>query len=92
MPRYYYLLWNPGLRKIIECEVISSVVIVDFGTYSLIYSAGTDRLIVRLPLGRLTGMYDVADLDIEAGPSTHLLDALEQLLRESIVLYEEVEE
>ena len=93
MARYYYLLWNPRVRRLVECEVLDGVIIIDLGDFWVVYYANTDRLIVRLPLLEiLAGAPEPAYLDLEAVPTTHLFNALEQLLRESIVLYEEVEE
>jgi len=87
-----YLLYNSAVG-VYECEVADDCVLVDLDAYQLVYFAGTDRLVIRLgKLGLFTNLIDAPSyLDVEARPSTHLLDALERLLRESEVI-KEVEE
>ena len=87
----YYLLWNPTLRKIIEYEVLEDNILIDLGEYSIVYMSKTDRLVIRLK-GLPASIFDVSALDVEAVPATYLFDAVELLLKNSIVLYEEVEE
>ncbi|RLE48106.1 MAG: hypothetical protein DRJ31_07855 [Candidatus Methanomethylicota archaeon] len=91
MKYYYYLLWNPRLRKMIEYEVLEDNVVIDLGEYSIMYMSKTDRLVIRLK-GLPVSVYDVSALDVEAVPATYLFDAVELLLKDSIVLYEEVNE
>ncbi len=87
-----YLLYNSAVG-VYECEVADDCIFVDLDAYQLVYFADTDRLVVRLgKLGLFTNLIDAPSyLDVEARPSTYLLDALERLLRESEVI-KEVEE
>ena len=79
------------LRKIIEYEVLEDDIIIDLGEYSIVYMSKTDKLVIRLK-GLPVSVFDVSALDVEAVPATYLFDALEMLLKNSIVLHEEVEE
>ena len=89
----YYLLYHSAVG-LYECEITDDYIVVDLKDYQLVYFMGTDRLVIRLgKLGLFANMIDVPSyLDVEAGPSTYLFDAIENLLDESVVLYEEVGE
>ena len=86
----YYLLFNSAVG-VYECEIADNYIMIDLKAYQLVYFTDTDRLIIRLGmLGGFLNVYDAPSyLDVEAVPCTHLLDALERLLDESIVLVEE---
>ena len=85
----YYILFN-SVVGVYECEVTNEGIIIDLDSYQLIYFTSTDRLIIRLrKLGIFMNVFDVPSfLDVEARPSTYLLDALENLLKESVVIKE----
>ena len=85
----WYLLYNPVLMELYELVVGDVFIAFVFRDYRIIYLYNTDRLIIQLPLGFFLGSAENPEfLDIEAVPSTMLLDALENLLKESIVLAE----
>jgi len=90
----YYLLWSPRLRRLFECEILNDWILIEFKQYAILYSTSTDRLYIRLrPLGIFMPVVDhPTHIDIEAIPSNEIFDALEELLKDSIVIYEEKEE
>lgn len=87
----YYLLYSPRLGTIYEFIVDDSCAVWGFRDYRIIYCVDTDRMIVMLRgLGRYLGVFDAPEyIDVECKPSTTILDALSNLLKYSIILYEE---
>lgn len=86
----YYILYSPTLREIYEYHVDDDYVYFDFKHYTIVYLIKSDRLVIIFRcLGKLLGVAEAIEyLDVEVHSSTLILDALENLLRESIVLYE----
>ncbi len=85
-----YLMYNSTMG-IYEFEVGSNYLVLETREYQIIYLMESDVLVLRLrKLGHYINMYDAGEfLDIEVRDvPTPLLDAIEHLIKSSVVIKE----
>ena len=86
----FYVLYAPAVERIFDFEVNDRGFTLGFGDIDIEYSLDTDTVYVSIWMfSRYLRTYDLDALVLSASPDSCFFDTIEDLLDNSIVLYEE---